>query len=82
MAVKRARTYQLSTISDIAGFAALMFELAPNFDEHPAFHKVLIDSAVAPESRMKRLSQVITDRDWNEAQRIYDKKVWLKAIKK
>jgi len=81
-AMQRARQYQLSSISDLAGFTALMFELAPNFDEHPSFRRVLADPALPPETKMKRLSQVITDREWDEALELYDRKFWQAAQKK
>ena len=81
-AIKRARGYQLSSVSDLAGYTALMFELAPNFDEHPSFRKVLGDPGLAPEIKMKRLSQVITDREWEEALKLYDRNFWTAVLKK
>lgn len=80
-AIRRARRYSLGTISDLAGFTALMFELAPNFDEHPSFRRVLQDPAVPPEAKMRKLSQVITDREWDEAVQLYDREFWT-AVKK
>jgi hypothetical protein len=76
VAIERARHYQLSTIADLAGFAALMFELAPNFDEHPSFHRVLADQELAPEVRMKRMAQVISEREWAQALAMYDRNFW------
>ncbi len=81
-AIMRARRYQLTSVSDLAGFTALMFELAPNFDEHPSFRRVLSDPVLPPEAKMKRLSQVITDREWDEALRMYDRAFWISALKK
>jgi hypothetical protein len=81
-AIARARRYALSSVSDLAGFTALMFELAPNFDEHPSFHRVLVDPNLPPNSKMKRLSQVITDREWEEALRLYDRNFWVAALEK
>lgn len=81
-AVMRARQYQLTSVSDLAGFAALMFELSPNFDEHPSFRRVLNDPILPPEAKMKRLSQVITDREWDEALHMYDRAFWISALKK
>jgi hypothetical protein len=72
----RARHYQLATISDLAGFVALMFELAPNFDHHPSFAAVLSDANLLPEQKMRRLSQVITDREWQEALKLHSQDVW------
>lgn len=79
-AIQKARRYSLGTISDLAGFTALMFELAPNFDEHPSFRRVLQDAQLPPEAKMRRLSQVITDREWDEAVRLYDRSFWLTAL--
>lgn len=81
-AIAKARQYRLGTISDLAGFTALMFELAPNFDEHPSFRRVLQDPSLPPEAKMRRLSQVITDREWDEAVRLYDRSFWPSVLKK
>lgn len=81
-AIQKARQYRLGTISDLAGFTALMFELAPNFDEHPSFRRVLKDESLPPEAKMRRLSQVITDREWDEAVRLYDRTFWPTVLKK
>jgi hypothetical protein len=75
VALGRARKYALQSIADLAGFAALMFELAPNFDEHPSFQHVLSGPG---ERKMSLLSQVISDREWSEALSGYDREFWLK----
>jgi hypothetical protein len=75
VALSRARKYALQSIADLAGFAALMFELAPNFDEHPSFKQVLSGPS---ERKMSLLSQVISDREWAEALQGYDREFWLK----
>jgi hypothetical protein len=80
VAIQRARTYGLGTISDLAGYAALMFELAPNFDQHPSFRRVLDDQSVPVETKMRKLSQVIGDAEWNEAAASYDREYWAKAL--
>ena len=82
MSIEKARRYHLGTVSDLAGFTALMFELAPNFDEHPSFRQVLEDPAVPPEVKMRRLSQQITDREWKEASRSYDRNYWIKGARR
>jgi hypothetical protein len=81
-AISKGRRYSLGSVADLAGFTALMFELAPNFDEHPSFRNVLLDPQIPPERKMRRLSQVITDREWNEALSLYDRSFWSEAIKK
>lgn len=80
VAIQCARRYGLGTISDLAGYAALMFELAPNFDQHPSFKRVLEDQTVPNETKMRRLSQVISDAEWNEAAASYDRDYWVKAL--
>lgn len=74
--VERGRRYGFQTISDLAGFSALMFELAPNFDEHPSFQRILTDPETLPELKLRRLSQQISERDWREALGQYDKLFW------
>jgi hypothetical protein len=80
VAITRARKYGLGTISDLAGYTALMFELAPNFDQHPSFKRVLEDQTITNETKMRRLSQVISDTEWNEAAASYDRHDWAKAL--
>lgn len=80
--ITKARRYALGSVADLAGFTALMFELAPNFDEHPSFRSVLMDPAVPPEGKMRRLSQVISDREWNEALSLYDRSFWASLKRK
>lgn len=81
-AIAKGRRYSLGTVADLAGFTALMFELAPNFDEHPSFRAVLLDPSIPGESKMRRLSQVISDQEWNEAQSLYDRSFWSAILKK
>ena len=81
-ALIKGRGYKLMTVSDLAGYTALMFELSPNFDQHPSFKRILQDNAIPPEAKMRRLSQVITDREWDEAIKLYDRNFWPAVLKK
>lgn len=80
VAIMRGRRYGLQTISDLAGFAALMFELAPNFDDHPSFQRILADRDTLPEIKLKRLSQAISEKDWREAVDGYDREFWARSV--
>ncbi len=80
VAVMRARRYGFQSVSDLAGFAALMFELAPNFDEHPSFKKVLVDRDTLPEMKLRRLSQTISENDWKEALQLFDREFWPRSL--
>lgn len=81
-AIAKGRQYSLYTVADLAGFAALMFELAPNFDEHPSFRSVLADPTIPGDVKMRRLSQVISDQEWQEAVLMYDRNYWSNLQKK
>lgn len=81
-AIAKARRYSLGSVADLAGFTALMFELAPNFDEHPSFKSILVDPALSSENKLRRLSQVVTEREWQEAMNLYDRSFWQNVIKK
>lgn len=76
IAIDRGRSYGFQTVSDLAGFSALMFELAPNFDEHSSFQRVLRDGKIMPELKLRRLSQTISEKDWREAMGLYDRQAW------
>lgn len=76
VAISRGRGFGFQTIADLAGYSALMFELAPNFDEHPSFRKILADRELLPELKLRRLSQQISETDWREALAKYDKAFW------
>ncbi len=80
VAIRRARHYGLGTISDLAGYAALMFELAPNFDQHPSFRSVLEDPSLSGDTKMRKLSQTISDQEWSQAAALYDREYWAKAL--
>lgn len=80
IAIHQARRYGLGTISDLASFAALMFELAPNFDQHPSFKRILEDQSIMVEVKMKKLSSAMSDVEWNEAAASYDRNYWAKAL--
>lgn len=82
MGLRCARSYELSGISDLAGYVALMFELTPNFDQHPSFARVLLDPRLAPEQKMRKLSHVITDEEWREAKSFYERNSWSELKKR
>lgn len=82
VAIQRARSYGLSTLSDISGFAALMFEVSPVFDSHPAFERVLASPDIASEGKLKILSKTLTPDQWREAHGLQDPTFWARAKKR
>ncbi len=65
--ISRAKKYGLTWQSSIAGFTSLMFAIGPDFDEHPAIRRELLDEAVPANSKVDNLSRVVAEPIWNEA---------------
>ena len=53
-----------------------MFQIAPNFDEHPRINEVLADEQVPPDARIDLLSECTLERDWEEAEDGRDENAW------
>ncbi|HMJ07672.1 MAG TPA: hypothetical protein VK468_01625 [Pyrinomonadaceae bacterium] len=75
-AVARAKSHDLSKAEDIAAFAAVMFEIAPNFDEQRDIKLVLNDAHFPPAERFYQLFERVPDDAWAEAEKRYDELVW------
>lgn len=67
--IARAERYGITWDSTITAFVAIMFEIAPTFDEQAAIRRVLEDARIAPDTRVNALWARTTDLDWEEAQR-------------
>lgn len=76
MGLDRARKYNLISVSDMVGFISLMFEVAPNFDDHPAVREALEDSAAPPLAKMQYLSSRVPESVWQEVLLNFDRKFW------
>src|SRR6476620_9663353 len=75
-AIARARSHDLKTAEDIAAYAAVMFEVAPNFDEQADIKLVLGDEAFPPADRFYQLFERVSEESWAEAEKRYDELVW------
>lgn len=74
--IARARTHGLTRAEAIAAFVAVMFEIAPRFDEQVEINEVLKDERFAPEVRLSQLFDRVTDAAWIEAQKKYEDSFW------
>ncbi|WP_437894475.1 hypothetical protein [Sorangium sp. So ce124] len=74
--VARARSHGLTWESSIATFVALMFKIAPNFDEYPPIRAVLAARGRPPDERVGQLFERIRGEDWQRAMRRYDARAW------
>lgn len=75
-AIARARSHDISNAEDIAAYAAVMFEIAPNFDEQPDIKLVLADTTFPAAERFYQLFERVNDESWAEAEKRYDELVW------
>jgi hypothetical protein len=74
--IARARGYGITWQSSMLTFVTLMFEIAPNFDEHPRILGVLTDDHIAPDFRPKELLNRISGRVWGEARQLRHPSAW------
>lgn len=74
--IERARSYGLSSESSIAGFTAVMFEVAPNFDQHRLSQVLLNDEEIEPNARLDELLAVLTQKNWESIKDDYDVNAW------
>lgn len=74
--VARAKGYGLQLEATLAGFVALMFEFAPNFDKHASFHEILRDPEVPPEKRVDELVDLSSEEDWEAVEKNSDPAAW------
>ena len=75
-ALARAASYGLSHESSLAGFVAIMFDAAPNFDQHPDLRPTLIDEAIPADDRVRRVLEQFTEAVWHDVKTNYDIAVW------
>lgn len=73
---ERARSHELTAAEDIAAFVAIMFEVAPRFDEQEDIRQVLDDPAFPPSMRLYQIFDRASEEAWNEAGRRYEDSFW------
>lgn len=77
--IARARTHGITKAEAIAAFIAVMFEVAPRFDEQAEINEVLKDERFPPEVRFFQLFDRVTDAAWIDAQKKYEDSFWFTA---
>ncbi len=80
--IRKGRKYRLDTVADLAGFVGLLFEIAPNFDQHPSIQSLLTNFEIPPEKKLDILVDQISEEEWEEASHLYDDKFWPRQFKK
>ncbi len=74
--IERARIYELSFESTISAFTAIMFDVAPNFDQHSMSKLCLKDESIEPNFRLNELLKILTDEHWEKMRADYDVNAW------
>ena len=81
--IKKAKSYGFKHHDDITGFVAVMFEIAPNFDEQEQIKEVLEEEGLNANQKFDKLwSDIVPDEAWEEADENYDDKAWFEWQKK
>ena len=79
-AMGRAHAYGFTWQSAIVGFVAMMFQVGPDFERHPAFAKALESQRNSGETneddRMVLIFEHVTDEEWDDAQAKSDATCW------
>ena len=74
--IERARSRGLVFAEDIAAFVAIMFEVAPRFDEQPDVNAVLSDPILPPNLNLELLFARTPDPAWVDAVKKYEDSFW------
>lgn len=74
--VTRAADHGLAEERAVMRFVVAMFEVAPNFDELPAFRARLAQPGGSAELRFSDMMALATATDWAEARRLRDDAAW------
>ena len=77
--IVRARGHGLRSLSNLTAFVSLMFEIAPNFDVHPAICRVLCDNTVPEEKRLDKLFENEMNDAWEQVAENYEPEAWARA---
>jgi len=76
----RARAHGLRGPKDLTAFVAIMFEIAPNFDEQPDIRRALGDESVPLEGRFDAMLERVPDWAWEDAQRGKVSEAWFPEL--
>ncbi len=77
--IERAKSHELTKGQDIAAFVAVMFEIAPKFDEQEEIKTVLSDTVFPADERFYQLFERVSDDSWLEAETLYEDTFWFPA---
>jgi len=74
--IDRAHSRGLKFAEDIAAFVAIMFEVAPRFDEQAEINAALSDENLTPELNLEMLFARAVEPAWLDAEKKYEDSFW------
>jgi len=74
--IERARARGLTFAEDIAAFVAIMFEVAPRFDEQPQINGMLEDKTLPLNLNLELIFARGPEDAWADAQKKYEDSFW------
>jgi len=77
--IERAKSHELTRGQDIAAFVAVMFEIAPKFDEQEEIKMILNETLFPADERFYQLFERVSDDVWEEAEKLYEDTYWFPA---
>lgn len=75
--IAKSRRFGMKLQSSISAFVTLMFDVAPNFDEHRLCSVLLGDEEKAPDDRIEEILNVLSEKNWEAIRKDYDPNEWL-----
>jgi hypothetical protein len=75
--IEKARRFQLTRQSSIAGFVAMMFSSAPNFEANRLCEVLLSDEEKTPDERSDEIPNVLSEKNWDAIRNEYDPQAWI-----
>ena len=79
-AVARARRRGLTLQPKIAIYVSLMFEIAPDFDDHDEIARVLYRTGSTPDIQIDYLPALIREPDWASAKAGGGPRAWARVL--
>jgi hypothetical protein len=67
LGIAKARGYGFESPGAATAFVTLLFLVDPAFDRQPNIARVLSDTKIPPDQRMKRLFSLTKEEDWDAA---------------
>lgn len=74
--IARARKHQMTWQSSLLTFLTLMFEVGPNFDEHPMVRQALARNRMNPNDKMRGVLTSLSRREWTEIREFAKTSSW------